>query len=509
MTTTLDAPIRPRVASKHRAAIYSRVSSVIQEGGASLTTQKADCTRYAEANGLIVTHEYLDIQSGLESDRAQYQAMLRTAQAGEFDRIIVWKMDRFGRDRIESGFQLRALQQVGVKVDSATEPNDSPLLRNILMDFAEEESRRISLRVSANQRTRAQGGKRTSKAPFGYSNVAHPDGGVALEPNEDAPVVTEAFQMYASGRYTLSDLRDYISKATNTTNRPQTRAGIHNLLKNPTYAGINRHGFYARSKIQVKSQEEKLADVVEVEDCHAALIDKTTFQKVQERLESNRPNKSGRAHPAFLFTGLLWCGCGARYSAYRHSGGGKAVYYCVRKNNAGTCDSRSVSETRLREAVLTPIKELMERLSQEDMRKAVREELTRQQAAASNAIGSQVSQREKLEARLSKLEDSYLDGDIARDRYLIKRNEILAQLADLKEAAHPQRESASLDELFALADAVDIIDGAITIAGEAVSDQWWRDIIEGLVERIVIDGREIKVEWKPIFRGVLETGHED
>jgi DNA invertase Pin-like site-specific DNA recombinase len=86
MTTTLDAPtdalIKPPLASKHRAAIYSRVSTLSQGGDASLTTQKADCTRYAEANGLIVTHEYLDVQSGLESDREQYQAMLRAAQAG-------------------------------------------------------------------------------------------------------------------------------------------------------------------------------------------------------------------------------------------------------------------------------------------------------------------------------------------------------------------------------------------------------------------------------------------
>ncbi|HZA24199.1 MAG TPA: recombinase family protein, partial [Dehalococcoidia bacterium] len=118
MTTVLDAPTRPHVATKPQAAIYTRVSTLDQQGGASLTTQKADCARYAEASGMIVTHEYLDVQSGLKSDRAQYQAMLRAAQAGEFQRIIVWKMDRFGRDRIESGYQLRALQQIGVRVDS-------------------------------------------------------------------------------------------------------------------------------------------------------------------------------------------------------------------------------------------------------------------------------------------------------------------------------------------------------------------------------------------------------
>jgi site-specific DNA recombinase len=501
MTTTLDAPIRPHVAGKHRAAIYTRVSTLTQEGGASLTTQKADCTRYAEANGLIVTHEYLDVQSGLESDRAQYQAMLRAAQGKEFDRIIVWKMDRFGRDRIESGFQLRALQQIGIKVDSATEPNDSPLLRNILMDFAEEESRRISLRVSANQRTRAQHGRRTSKPPFGYSNVAHADGGVTLEQNQDAPVVTECFKMYAGGRYTLADLRDYINEASTSPNRPRTRAGVHNLLKNPTYAGINRHGYYSRSKIQVKSQDEKLAEIFEVEGCHQALTDKDTFQKVQVRMESNHPKASGRPHPTFLFTGLTWCGCGYRYSAKSTGGGKKINYYCVRRNDAGDCSNASISEPRIREAVLTPIMALMEQLSKEDVRKAVRAQLASQEHIRANGgQGDALKRQEKLESRLSNLEDDYLDRTISKERYLVKRDEILAELASLK-PERPQAPAPDLDSLFALADALE---------GEPPDDQEWREIVEALIEKIVIEGKpaEVEVVWRDTFKPLFEITKE-
>jgi hypothetical protein len=439
--------------------------------------------------------------------------MLRAGQAGEFDRIIVWKLDGFGRDRIESGYQLRALQQVGVKVDSATEPNDSPLLRNILMDFAEEESRRISQRVSANQRTRAQSGKRTNKAPFGYSNIAHPDGGVTLEPNQDAPVVTEAFQRYASGRFTLTDIREHIKEASTNPNRPQTRGGVHAMLRNPTYYGVNRHGKYAKSKIQVKSKAEKLADIVEVEGCHKQLIDRDTWQKVQERLENNQPSKSGRPHARFLFTGLVWCACGSRFCAFRRSAKNFNSYHCTRKNNAGDCDSKSISENRIKEVVIEPIKSLLGQLSREDMRKAVREELTRHQAAANTkATGSQedLSKRqEKLETRLSRLEDSYLDGDIGKDRYLTRRDEILAQLAEIKEALaiQPKVVDADLDQLFAIADAITV---------ETLDDQAWRDIIEGMVDRIIIegtgDGRKspptIKVVWKPAYEPLFTLATE-
>jgi hypothetical protein len=309
------------------------------------------------------------------------------------------------------------------------------------------------------------------------------------------------FQRYASGRYTLSDLRDYISKATDTTNRPQTRAGIHNLLKNPTYTGINRHGYYSRSKIQVKSQDEKLADVVEVEDCHAALIDKATFQNVQERLESNRPDKSGRAHPAFLFTGLLWCACGARYSAYRHSGGGKAVYYCTRRNNAGSCDSRSVYEPRIRESVLGPIEHLLSQLNQQDVRAAVRANLLetdRQERAKAQAgkhgLGDKLA---RLEKRLTTWLEMVGDGELPRSEYAKLRAEVEPQIAELQSqlAAQPHLALPDMEQFFALADA---------LAGEPPDDTEWRGLVEGMVDRITISGHDINVVWKPEFQSLVE-----
>lgn len=514
MTTTLNAPTTTPLKSKPRivgkAAIYSRVSTLDQERGASMLTQKTDDNRYAQKEGLLVTHDFSDVQSGLKSDRAHYQEMLRAAKAGEFDHIIVWKIDRFGRDRIESGQQLRDLEDIGVRVHSATEPNDSPLLRNILMDFAEEESRLTSLRVSAGKRTRAQEGRRTSKPPFGYSNVAHAQGGRTLEPNEDAPIVAEVFHRYDGGRYSLADLRDYISEVGCSPNRPRTRAGVHHLLKNPTYAGIIRHGFWARSKIHRKSKDERNGEIFEADGCHKPLIDKETFRKVQLRLESNRPRANGRRHSSFLFTGLTWCGCGYRYSG-KSTGSKTIVYYCVRKNDAGDCDSRSVSENRIKEVVLHPIGRLLAQLVQEDLRAAVRAELVSQQEASRYSVHQvQESLNEnlkRLESRLSRLEDGYFDGDISRDRYLTRRDEILVQLADVKAtlAAQPNPATVDLDQLFAIAESITL---------ETLDGQAWREIIEAMVDRIVIEGpaakaggrhspATIKVAWKPEYEALI------
>ena len=494
MTTTLKPATRPRTGT---AAVYSRVSS--------LETQRADCARYCSSRGLVATHHYVDLQSGLKSDRVQYQEMLSAAVQGEFDNIIVWKLDRFGRDRIESGIQIRELGKVGVAVESASEPNDSPLLRNILMDFAEEESRRISLRVSANKRTRSLDGKRSSVAPFGFKNVPHPTGGITLEANDDAPIVVEVFRRYASGQHTLASLRDYIVEAGASPTKPKTRGSVHNLLKNPAYAGKLRHGAHARSNMQVKSPAQLQGEVFEVEGTWPALIDEETFAAVQQKLRFNQKTNSGRPHSKLLFAGLIWCSCGARYTGHRDTGqhedrGPRAGYYCNRRMGQGTCTAPSVREPRLRAAVIPPLQAALKRFSEEDVRTAVRGEVERQRQEGALAerqseenLGSTIT---RLEARLTALEDAYLDGDIGRERYIVRRDQITAQIDDARAKLGERMAPDLLDveALFAAAEGLSV---------ENLDDLSWRTLIEATIDKIVIEDGVINVHWKPEYQALL------
>jgi site-specific DNA recombinase len=487
---------------KKRAAIYTRVSTLDQGNGASLATQQADCARYCQQAGMVVVAEFEDLQSGLKADRIQYQEMLKQAKEGQFDVIVVWKMDRFGRDHLESGFQVRELQRMGIRVDSATEPNDSPLLRGILMNFAEEESRRISLRVSASKRTLAQQGKRSCPAPFGYRNVGAP-GSRTLEPNEDAAVVTEAFRMYASGRRSLLNVRDYVNQNSSSPKRPKTRPGIHHMLRNPVYVGQVRHGFLAKSQIQLKSKAERLAEVFTTEGLHQPLVDLDTFERVQARLKANQPKASGRPRAKFLFSGLIWCACGYRASPHP-SGKGKILYYCVRANSAGDCDARSIGETRIIAVVLPPIQALIKSLNQDDLRAQVRANLVEMHQAeqevvrkATQALSDRLN---RLENRLSQWEDMVADGEMTRERFVQRRDEILPQIKELQAqlAEQPQVYTPNLDHLF------DMVD---TISVDDLDSLAWREIIEAVVEKIIINGRDIEVIWKaqyaPLFSGDL------
>ena len=184
-------------------------------------------------------------------------------------------------------------------------------------------------------------------------------------------------------------------------------------------------------------------------------------------------------------------------------------YNCTRRQNFADCASHSILETRIRQAVLPPIQELLGRLKQEDVRTEVRAELVRQQegalASTEHTKETQAETQKRLEARLTRLEDSYLDGDLSRDRYLVRRDEITAQLEELRAQFPEPPRLVLLDTnlVFAFADALE---------GEPPDDQEWREIIEGLVDRIVIEGAEgdgrkapatINVVCKPEYEPML------
>jgi site-specific DNA recombinase len=291
---------------------------------------------------------------------------------------------------------------------------------------------------------------------------------------------------------------------------PKSRAAVAYILKNPAYLGIVQAGKFARSPFMPKGE------TLQYQGKHEPLIDQATFDKAQERLEDNRNRKKGGPAPHYLFSGLIYCGgCGYKYAGRTAPVRGKKniQYTCGRRQSFGDCPSHTVTDTRIRSTVIPPIETLIERLKAEDLRAAIQEQLIRQRSAANEqstaSRGSLADRQEKLEARLTRLEDSYLDGDIGKDRYLTRRDEILGQLAEIKEAltVQPKAVNADLDQLLAIANALE---------GEPPDDQEWRELIEGMVERIIVegtgDGRKVrpsvKVVWKAAYAPLLDTVSE-
>ena len=102
-----------------KAVIYARYSSDNQRE-ASIEGQIRECTAFAEKNGITVLRHYIDRAISAKTDnRPEFQNMIKDSNKKLFDMIIVWKLDRFARNRYDSARYKAQLKKNGVKVVSA------------------------------------------------------------------------------------------------------------------------------------------------------------------------------------------------------------------------------------------------------------------------------------------------------------------------------------------------------------------------------------------------------
>ena len=128
--------------------IYARYSSDNQREE-SIEGQIRECMEFAERQGITVIGNYIDrALSAKTDDRPDFQRMIKDSTKQLFDVVIVWKLDRFSRNRYDSAYYKMLLKKSGVKVISAKENiSDRPegiLLESMLEGYAEFYSAELS-----------------------------------------------------------------------------------------------------------------------------------------------------------------------------------------------------------------------------------------------------------------------------------------------------------------------------------------------------------------------------
>lgn len=134
-----------------KAVIYARYSSDNQREE-SIEGQLRECTAYCDKNDITVLRTYIDRAMSAKTDhRPDFQRMIKDSAKGLFDAIIVWKLDRFARNRYDSAHYKAQLRKYGVKVLSATENiSDGPegiILESMLEGMAEYYSAELAEKV--------------------------------------------------------------------------------------------------------------------------------------------------------------------------------------------------------------------------------------------------------------------------------------------------------------------------------------------------------------------------
>ncbi len=233
-----------------RAFIYVRVSSKEQaESGYSIEAQQGACRRYVAERGWALAGEYVDRgESARTADRPEFKRMLRENTTDPADFVVVHKLDRLARnieDHVLVRGQLRKQQTRLVSVTEAID--ESPMgrmMENIAASFAEWYSDNLGQEVRKGMTQKARNGLWPSMAPIGYQNVRTGDGRKAesvLAPDPRmAPLVRDAFELYATGHWTLKTLATEMAKRglRTRTGKPVARSKIAVMLHHSIYAGI-------------------------------------------------------------------------------------------------------------------------------------------------------------------------------------------------------------------------------------------------------------------------------
>ena len=162
-----------------KAVIYARYSSDNQREE-SIEGQIRECTEYAKYNELEIVGQYIDRAfSAKTDDRPDFQRMIQDSAKKLFDVVLVWKLDRFARNRYDSAFYRYTLRKNGVRVVSAKENiSDGPegiILESLLEGMAEFYSANLSQNVKrgfqGEMPSRASGNG--GAVPLGYKVVDH------------------------------------------------------------------------------------------------------------------------------------------------------------------------------------------------------------------------------------------------------------------------------------------------------------------------------------------------
>ena len=184
-----------------KAVIYARYSSDNQREE-SIEGQIRECTAFAEKHGITVLRHYIDRAYSAKTDnRPEFQHMVKDSSKRLFDMVIVWKLDRFARNRFDSARYKAVLNKNGAKVVSATEAisegAEGIILESMLEGYAEYYSADLSQKVIRGRTENALKCKYNGGTPtFGY--VIDKDMQYQLDPRT-APVVLEIFTRYDQG----------------------------------------------------------------------------------------------------------------------------------------------------------------------------------------------------------------------------------------------------------------------------------------------------------------------
>lgn len=282
-----------------RCCIYARVSTEEQaERDLSIPFQLERCRYHAQGKGWQVVEEFVDAGESARTDRRPgFQRMMAAARARGFDAILVHKFDRFARNDYDFVVYEKELEELGITLESISEPGDAStpagyIGRRMMQVISTWYSKNLAVEVKKGMQKKVETGGWPKPAPFGYVNKRDRSSAwVEVDP-ENGPLVTQAFQEFASGTWTLTEWADHAYSL-----GYRSRKG--HKIPRTTWCKMFHNRFYLGETWFRKGE-------VPVRGSHQPLVDDDTFARVHQVLREHDKHKQRTQRHRYLLRGLLY-----------------------------------------------------------------------------------------------------------------------------------------------------------------------------------------------------------
>jgi len=472
---------------------YIRVSTAKQgEHGVSLQEQRAAIERYAQTHTLPISAWFEERETAAKGGRRLFAAMLKQLGQGKARGIIIHKIDRSARN-LKDWANLGELIDQGVDIHFVNESLDlrsrgGRLSADIQAVVASDYIRNLREETRKGFYGRLKQGFYPLAAPLGYRDQG---GGKAktVDPSTGL-LVRRAFELYATGRFSLETLRAELHAVglRNKAGQAISRNGMCRLLRNPFYMGV----------IRLSSSGESFTGI------HDPLISKRLWDSVQDVMDGKT---NGRlATHEFVYRRMLRCGL-CSYSLVGERQKGHVYYRCHSRNCPTKCVRDDTVEYVIRERLLGL------RFNDEELsylrgrtEKLKGNELQRTRTSLTN-----LEQRLKqANGRLQRLTDAYLDGVIEKELFLERKSALIMDRRGIEESVGLIESGQSTGVIDRVKEFLELANTAHAIFVCAIQAEK-RDLVQTLTSNRLVSPENVVVELSLPFsifadRGVVTCG---
>jgi site-specific DNA recombinase len=425
------------------AVMYLRVSTPEQADPLNLKNQENGCRRLAIQRGIAVAEVILGPgESGRTADRPSFVRLLSYCKANRktIGYVIVESLSRFARNVADQGAALAELRENGITLLSVAEPNvdntaAGRLAAGVHGVFNQYFSDALSEKMKDRSAASVRAGRWPWAAPLGYVNDLKLANGANIRPDpSSAPLVREAFELYATGQTTKIQVLKVITDKGLKTRRGQelTAQTFDALLRKRIYAGW----------VYSSSVPEP------VKGLHAPIVSQELFDAVQQVLSGRRLSSAPKRkqNPAFPLKHFVKCGvCGTPLTAGMNKGKLKhyANYWC--RNSA--CRATRVSKSVLESDFVAHLGTLRPDGATVAQFPAIAAEVWARRQGDSNVTAKELSARqEELKKLKAELLRARLRGEVSQADYAQANVDFDCEIEGVAQQIHALRsQSGTLD----------------------------------------------------------------